>query len=60
MLALPRREEQNLRLATTRALVKVGSSHAERDDFPLTRDRKAKFTEKLGQNPRDLFGRKVG
>jgi phosphoglucomutase len=39
--------------------VKVGSFYPQRDNFRLTPDVKAKFTEKLGQNPRDFFGRKV-
>jgi phosphoglucomutase len=39
--------------------VKVGSFYPQRENFLLTPDVKAKFTEKLGQNPRDFFGRKV-
>jgi alpha-D-glucose phosphate-specific phosphoglucomutase len=39
--------------------VKVGSFYPQRENFRLTADVKAKFTEKLGQNPRDFFGRKV-
>jgi phosphoglucomutase len=39
--------------------VKVGSFYPQRKNFRLTRDAKEKFTEKLGQNPRDFFGRKV-
>jgi alpha-D-glucose phosphate-specific phosphoglucomutase len=39
--------------------VKVGSFYPQRENFRLTPDVKAKFTEKLGQNPRDFFGRKV-
>lgn len=40
-------------------LVKVGSFYSQRENFRLTPDVKAKFTEKLGQNPRDFFGRKA-
>ena len=39
--------------------VKVGSFYPQRDNFRLTAEVKEKFTEKLGQNPRDFFGRKV-
>jgi phosphoglucomutase len=39
--------------------VKVGSFYPQRENFRLTPDVKAKFTGKLGQNPRDFFGRKV-
>ena len=39
--------------------VKVGSFYPQRDNFRLTPEVKEKFTEKLGQNPRDFFGRKV-
>jgi phosphoglucomutase len=39
--------------------VKVGSFYPQRENFRLTPEVKAKFTEKLGQNPRDFFGRKV-
>ena len=39
--------------------VKVGSFYPQRDNFSLTAEVKEKFTEKLGQNPRDFFGRKV-
>jgi len=39
--------------------VKVGSFYPQRENFRLTPDAKEKFTEKLGQNPHDFFGRKV-
>jgi phosphoglucomutase len=39
--------------------VKVGSSYPQRENFRLTAAVKEKFTGKLGQNPRDFFGRKV-
>jgi alpha-D-glucose phosphate-specific phosphoglucomutase len=39
--------------------VKVGSFYPQRENFRLTPQVKAKFTEKLGQSPRDFFGRKV-
>jgi alpha-D-glucose phosphate-specific phosphoglucomutase len=39
--------------------VKVGSFYPQRENFRLTPEVKAKFTGKLGQNPRDFFGRKV-
>jgi phosphoglucomutase len=38
---------------------KVGSFYPKRDNFRLTAEVKAKFTEKLQQNPHDFFGRKV-
>jgi phosphoglucomutase len=39
--------------------VKVGSFYPQRENFRLTQEVKEKFTEKLGQNPHDFFGRKV-
>ena len=39
--------------------VKVGSFYPQRENFRLTAAVKEKFTGKLGQNPRDFFGRKV-
>jgi phosphoglucomutase len=39
--------------------VKVGSFYPQRENFRLTPEVKEKFTEKLGQNPLDFFGRKV-
>jgi phosphoglucomutase len=39
--------------------VKVGSFYPQRENFRLTPEVKEKFTEKLGENPRDFFGRKV-
>ena len=39
--------------------VKVGSFYPQRENFRLTPEVKATFTEKLGQNPHDFFGRKV-
>src|SRR5580700_3243481 len=39
--------------------VKVGSFYPQRENFRLTPEVKEKFTENLGQNPRDFFGRKV-
>jgi phosphoglucomutase len=39
--------------------VKVGSFYPQRENFRLTPEVKEKFTEKLGQNPRDFFGRKL-
>jgi len=39
--------------------VKVGSFYPKRENFRLTPEVKAKFTEKLEQNPRAFFGRKV-
>ncbi|HWY56786.1 MAG TPA: phosphoglucomutase/phosphomannomutase family protein [Terriglobales bacterium] len=41
------------------AFVKVGSFYPQRENFRLTPEVKEKFTEKLRQNPRDFFGRKV-
>jgi phosphoglucomutase len=38
---------------------KVGSCYPKRENFRLTPEVKAKFTEKLGQTPRDFFGREV-
>jgi phosphomannomutase len=38
---------------------KVGSCYPKRENFRLTPEVKAKFTEKLEQAPRDFFGRKV-
>jgi alpha-D-glucose phosphate-specific phosphoglucomutase len=38
---------------------KVGSCYPKRENFRLTPEVKAKFTEKLEQTPRDFFGRKV-
>jgi len=38
---------------------KVGSFYPKRENFHLTEDVKAKFTEKLRQNPHEFFGRKV-
>jgi alpha-D-glucose phosphate-specific phosphoglucomutase len=40
--------------------VKVGSFYPQRENFRLTQEVKAKFTEKLRSEPRDFFGRKVG
>jgi alpha-D-glucose phosphate-specific phosphoglucomutase len=39
--------------------VKVGSFYPQRENFRLTQEVKAKFTEKLRSEPRDFFGRKV-
>ena len=39
--------------------VKVGSFYPQRDNFRLTEEVKAKFTEKLRQEPKDFYGRKV-
>jgi phosphoglucomutase len=39
--------------------VKVGSFYPQRENFRLTPAVKEKFTEKLRQNPREFFGRKV-
>src|SRR5215467_5291978 len=39
--------------------VKVGSFYPQRENFRLTEEVKAKFTGKLGQQPREFFGRKV-
>lgn len=38
---------------------KVGSFYPQRENFRLTPEVKAKFTEKLRQEPREFFGRKV-
>jgi len=38
---------------------KVGSFYPKRENFRLTEEVKAKFTEKLRQNPHELSGRKV-
>ena len=38
---------------------KVGSFYPKRENFRLTPEVKATFTGKLGQNPRDFFGRRV-
>ena len=39
--------------------VKVGSFYPQRENFRLTAEVKEKFTGKLGQQPREFFGRKV-
>ena len=39
--------------------VKVGSFYPQRENFRLTQAVKEKFTGKLGEQPRELFGRKV-
>jgi len=39
--------------------VKVGSFYPQRDNFRLTEEVKAKFTEKLRLEPKDFYGRKV-
>ena len=39
--------------------VKVGSFYPKRENFHLTAQVKAKFTEKLQQNPAEFYGRKV-
>jgi alpha-D-glucose phosphate-specific phosphoglucomutase len=39
--------------------VKVGSFYPQRDNFRLTEEVKAKFTEKLRLEPKEFFGRKV-
>jgi len=39
--------------------VKVGSFYPQRENFRLTPEVKAKFTEKLGLEPKEFFGRKV-
>jgi phosphoglucomutase len=39
---------------------KVGSYCPQRENFSLTPEVKAKFTEKLRSDPREFFGRKVG
>jgi len=39
--------------------VKVGSFYPQRENFRLTAEVKRNFTEKLGENPSDFFGRKV-
>jgi alpha-D-glucose phosphate-specific phosphoglucomutase len=39
--------------------VKVGSCYPRRDNFRLTEEVKAKFTEKLSADPREFCGRKV-
>jgi phosphomannomutase len=38
---------------------KVGSFYPQRDNFPLTPDRKAQFTKKLNSAPVDIAGRRV-
>jgi alpha-D-glucose phosphate-specific phosphoglucomutase len=40
--------------------VKVGSFYPQRENFRLTQEVKAKFTEKLRSEPQEFFGRKVG
>jgi phosphoglucomutase len=40
--------------------VKVGSFYPQRENFRLTPEVKAKFTEKLRSEPQEFFGRKVG
>jgi phosphoglucomutase len=40
--------------------VKVGSFYPQRENFRLTEEVKAKFTEKLRSEPQEFFGRKVG
>lgn len=39
--------------------VKVDSFYPQRENFRLTPDVQEKFTENLGENPRDFFGRNV-
>src|SRR6266550_3728344 len=39
--------------------VNVGSFYPQRENFRLTQEVKAKFTEKLRSEPRDFFGQKV-
>ena len=39
--------------------VKVGSFYPQRDNFRLTEEVKAKFTEKLRLEPKEFYGRKV-
>ncbi len=53
------RRGKSLGVQLRELFVKVGSFYPQRENFRLTPDVKEKFTEKLGQNPRDFFGRKV-
>jgi len=53
------RRGKSLGVQLRELFVKVGSFYPQRENFRLTPDVKAKFTEKLEQNPRDFFGRKV-
>jgi phosphoglucomutase len=39
--------------------VKVGSFYPQRENFRLTEDVQRKFTEKLGSQPREFFGRAI-
>ncbi len=53
------RRGKSLAVQLRELFVKVGSFYPQRENFRLTPDVKEKFTEKLEQNPRDFFGRKV-
>jgi phosphoglucomutase len=53
------RRRKSLAVRLRELFVKVGSFYPQRENFRLTRGVKEKFTEKLEQNPRDFFGRKV-
>ena len=53
------RRGKPLREQLTRLFDQVGSFYPERQNFRLTPEVKAKFTEKLKQEPREFAGRKV-
>ena len=53
------RRGQSLGQQLKQLFVKVGSFYPQRENFRLTPQVQAKFTEKLRLEPRDFFGRKV-
>ena len=53
------RRNQPLKRQLDALFVKVGSFYPKRENFRLTPEVKAKFTGKLGSDPRDFCGRKV-
>jgi len=53
------RRGKNLTSQLHDLFAKVGSFYPKRENFRLTEEVKAKFTEKLRQNPHEFFGRKV-
>src|SRR5262249_4409496 len=50
---------KSLRQQLKELFVKVGSFYPQRENFRLTEEVKAKFTEKLRLEPTEFFGRKV-
>ncbi|MBV9574317.1 MAG: phosphoglucomutase/phosphomannomutase family protein [Acidobacteriales bacterium] len=53
------RRKKTLRAQLEQLFVKVGSFYPRRENFRLTPEVKAQFTEKLRQDPKEFFGRKV-